>query len=270
VATRDQGPGAQSLDILEHRHRLQLEAMAVARDAIPTRWRQTRVDRSDLSRFLFEPADIVLAVGQDGLVANVAKYLRSQIIVGVNPDPAQYDGVLVRHAAADVADLLAAVAADRARIEDRTMVCASLDDGQQLLALNEVFLGHRTHQSARYRIQAGSVQERQSSSGVIVATGTGATGWAFSIRRQRAACGAPPAPCERRLSFYVREPFPSVSTAADLWDGDVAGDTALTVVSEMNDGGVVFGDGIEDDRLEFPWGASARVRIADRALRLAI
>ena len=63
------------------------------------------------------------------------------------------------------------------------MVEALRDDGQTLCCLNEVFVGHASHQSARYLIDAGGGVERQSSSGVVVTTGTGATGWARSIHR---------------------------------------------------------------------------------------
>src|SRR3546814_2424615 len=62
----------------------------------PTDWRQTHVRRADLDRFLFAPEDVIVAVGQDGLVANVAKYLDGQPVLGVNPAPDLYDGVLVR------------------------------------------------------------------------------------------------------------------------------------------------------------------------------
>ena len=34
--------------------------------AISTDWRRGAVERTDLDRFLFEPGDIVVAVGQDG------------------------------------------------------------------------------------------------------------------------------------------------------------------------------------------------------------
>ena len=106
-----------------------------------------------------------------------------------------------------------------------------VDDGQRLLALNELFLGVRTHQSARYRIIYMAREERQSSSGLIIATGTGATGWARSIRRERHSQLAMPAPADHRLAFFVREAFPSVATGTSLTEGTVARETPLRIVT---------------------------------------
>ena len=36
----------------------------------------------------------------------------------------------------------------------------------------------------------------------------------------------------------------------------------------MNEGGVVFGDGIEEDRIDFGWGRELVVRRAERSLHL--
>jgi hypothetical protein len=36
----------------------------------------------------------------------------------------------------------------------------------------------------------------------------------------------------------------------------------------MNEGGVLFGDGIEEDRLDFAWGTRARLAPAAEVLRL--
>jgi hypothetical protein len=256
------------------RHRVQEEALHVAAASIPLHWRRARVARADLDRFLFEPDDVIVAVGQDGLVANVAKYLRGQPVVGVNPSRALFDGVLVRHPPSHVRQLVEAAAAGAA-CEERTMVEATTADGQRLLALNEVFVGHRSHQSARYRLAFGDAAERHSSSGLIVCTGTGATGWAKSIAlRRRASTGTDgvtlPEPTARALSFLVREPWPSVTTGADLVDGRLEEGAALVVASEMNDGGVAFGDGVEQDALELPFGQVLTVRAASIALRLVV
>src|SRR5262245_45761026 len=45
------------------------------------------VERSFLANFLFAQGDVVLALGQDGLVANTMKYLEGQPLAGINPDP---------------------------------------------------------------------------------------------------------------------------------------------------------------------------------------
>ena len=71
-------------------------ALAEVGASIPLDWRRGSVERGDLDRFLFEPDDLVVVVGQDGLVANVAKYLDGQPVLGLNPAPDLYDGVLVR------------------------------------------------------------------------------------------------------------------------------------------------------------------------------
>jgi hypothetical protein len=252
----------RTLEEVDARHRALEAARAQVLAAIPPEWRRAAVLRPELDRFLFEPGDVVVVLGQDGLVANVAKYLDGQPVIGLNLEP----GVLVPHAPDAAADLLADVAAGRAALQRRTMAAARLDDGQTLLALNEVFVGHGSHQSARYTLAVGEREERQSSSGLIVATGTGATGWAASINRERRSPLALPAPEDRRLAFFVREPWPSPWTGTELDEGLLDG-TTLRVQAEM-EGGVVFGDGIEGDHLALDWGQRVEVGVAGATLQL--
>jgi NAD kinase len=258
----------QSLESIDRAHQLWLAAVNAVSQAIPVSWRRTSVSRPDLNRFVFEPSDLIVAVGQDGLVANVAKYLTEQNVVGINPDPVNYDGILVPHAPSAITKLFRAIGQERHEIESRCMVSVSVDDGQRLLALNELFLGHRTHQSARYHIGWEGTEEVQSSSGLIVATGTGATGWARSICIQRPEPPPLPGPTEPRLAFFARETFPSVGTGTSIQDGVIVENQRLTVVSQMNEGGVIFGDGIEDDRIDFHWGMTAAIEVADLRLHL--
>lgn len=251
----------------EGRHDALDQALAAVSAAIPLDWRRGDVERADLDRFLFAPDDLVAVVGQDGLVANVAKYLDGQPVVGVDPEPARNPGVLVRHAAAEAGAALRRAADGTARIESRVMVEAALDDGQALVALNEVFVGHPSHQSARYRLLAGDADEAQSSSGVIVGTGTGATGWCRSVWQQSGSGIRLPDPCEPRLAWFVREAWPSPATATSLVEGELGSGQRLRLVAQT-EGLVVFGDGIESDRLTVGWGQAVEVGVADRALRL--
>jgi hypothetical protein len=56
-----------------------------------------------------------------------------------------------------------------------------LSDGQRLLAFNDLYLGARTHVSARYTLRYGERADSQSSSGIIVSTGAGLSGWLSSV-----------------------------------------------------------------------------------------
>ncbi|MGZ3438980.1 MAG: hypothetical protein ACXVDD_05675 [Polyangia bacterium] len=259
----------QRLDELDARHALLESALHAVTAALPPKWRRARVLRHELDRFLFEPEDVVLAVGQDGLVANVAKYLRGQPVIGINPSTALNAGVLVRHPPQAAGDLLAMFARGELPCEERTMVQARLGDGQTLRALNEIFVGHRTHQSARYQLAFGDKSERHSSSGLIVVTGTGASGWARSIAERRTPAPALPGPLDRELGFLVREAWPSITTGTSLVDGCIRPGERLVVTSEMNDGGTVFGDGIEADRLELGFGQTVELECADEWMQLA-
>jgi NAD kinase len=258
----------QGLEASEAQDAAQRAAVVAVTAAIPIDWRSGQVEREDLDRFLFEPEDVIIAVGQDGLVANVAKYLDGQPVIGVNPDPSRYPGVLVRHPAEAVAGVLSAAAAGRAPLQRRTMVEARLDDGQSLVALNEVYVGHPSHQSARYRVQPpASRAERQSSSGLLAGTGTGATGWLRSAWQQRGSRLRLPAPDEPAVCWFVREPWPSPTSGTSLTEGLLQVGAELSVTAE-GDNLVAFGDGIEADSLHFSYGQQLTVRVAERTLNL--
>ncbi|HVM14728.1 MAG TPA: hypothetical protein VM287_10425 [Egibacteraceae bacterium] len=258
----------RDLDEVTARAEAARAALTEVAAAIPRDWRRGSVQRADLDRFPFTPDDIVVVVGQDGLVANVAKYLDGQPVLGVDPEPGRNSGVLVPHRPAAVAALLESLASGRAQLRRRTMVSAETDDGQVLHALNELYVGHPTHQSARYRLAVdGAVPERQSSSGVIVSTGTGATGWCASIVRTTASRVSMPAPEEPALAWFVREAWPSPATGVERTEGRLEDSDALRVMSET-DGLVVFGDGVEADRLVLAWGQSVALRVSPRRLCL--
>ncbi|MDA3649756.1 hypothetical protein LZ318_34785 [Saccharopolyspora indica] len=248
---------------LAERHERTTSAIARATAAVPVDWRRGVVERADVSRFLFAPDDVVVVVGQDGLVANAAKYLDGQPVIGIDPEPDRNAGTLVAHAPDDLPDLLRSTG----EVEERTMVQAQLDDGQRLLALNEIFVGHPGHQTARYELQPpGSGTEAQASSGVIVASGTGATGWCRSIALERGSGLRLPSPPEPRLVWFVREAWPSPATGTSMTEGELVGDElALTVQSDQL---VAFGDGIESDALTLTWGQQLRIGRAPAALRL--
>lgn len=238
--------------------------------------------REYLPTYDFERCAVVVVIGQDGLVANVAKYVGNVPIVGVNPDPSRFDGVLLPFGVANARPAVAKALKGDAAVREVTLAEALLQDGQRLLAFNDLFIGARSHVSARYKLNAGKASERQSSSGVLVSTGAGSTGWmssVYNMARGVAASLGTPVPEARRphldwgdraLLWAVREPFRSKVTGASLVCGRLGEGEALAVESEMGAGGVIFSDGVEEDFLEFTTGTIARIGVARQRARLVV
>lgn len=146
------------------------------------------------------------------------------------------------------------------------MVEAIVDDGQRLRALNEIFAGDRGHQSARYDLRVGGSVETQSSSGVVVGTGTGSSGWLASLWEQNRPGFGLPAATSGEIAYFVREAWPSGTTGTSLTAGLLAEGEGLELSARSTL--VVFGDGIERDFLRLEWGQGLTVRKAEGGLKL--
>ena len=151
------------------------------RRLIPKGVKQQVIDRGFLPQYTFDARDFVVTVGPDGLVVNAAKYLDGQPILAVNPDPEVIEGVLLPFQLKSLPGALAGTLYGELRIKQVSMAETTMNDGQRLLAFNDLFIGARSHVSARYRIEVDKQGEEQSSSGIIVSTGAGSTGWLRSV-----------------------------------------------------------------------------------------
>jgi NAD kinase len=270
----------QDFAAIEAEHRRHHAVLDGVRHQIPAGVKHHIIDRSFLPQYTFGN-DLVVTVGPDGLVVNTAKYLDTQPIVAINPDPDRIEGVLLPFTAASAKRALYAGLYTNAQTRDVTLAEAQLNDGQRLLAFNDLFIGARSHVSARYRIEVGGHQEAQSSSGVLVSTGAGSTGWLRSVYAGAArivtALGGTVHPSPERLPwdaktlvYAVREPWPSKTTGVTLVYGLITPQQPLVIHSEMAENGVIFSDGIESDYLVFTSGLTATVRIADRTAHLLL
>ncbi len=257
------------------------QSIAQTRRTLGELGRVQLVQRAFLPNFVFGEQDIVVALGQDGLVANTLKYLNGQPLVGVNPDPKRYDGQLLPFQVPQLDKVMREVLRGGRSKREVTMAEAKLNTGLSLCAVNDLFIGMKSHGSARYRIALGNTAENHSSSGVIVSTGLGSTGWfkslmagsmAVAVASGRAAATEPKDtsfPWEsNHLFFTVREPFPSNTTAAALVFGQVTAQQPLVIESLMGENGVIFSDGIEQDFIEFNSGTKATISISKRKGKL--
>ncbi len=233
----------------------------------------SHIDRSEISTYSFEFSKVIVVIGPDGLVANVAKYAPGIPIIGVNPDRNRYDGILVPFVDSQVFPLVQKVLDNRARTRRVTLAKVQTSDEQEMLAFNDFFVGANSHVSARYSLEFSGQSESQSSSGVLISTGAGSTGWMSSIfnmvnainaaNGNRSCDAMQMSPNDQRLFWCVREPFVSRSSTANQTCGVLEHGTELVLGSQMAENGTIFSDGIEEDFIEFNTGVIARISVAD-------
>lgn len=274
-----------SFDSYQSAHDAYAHSLDVLKSSLPRGVRSQFIDRSFLPNFLFGEHDLVVTLGPDGLVVNTAKYLSEQPLVALNPDPERIDGILLPITMDRAPQILEQSVRGRYGCMEITMARVDLNNGQRLYALNDLFIGQRTHLSARYRLRLGDRAEDQSSSGIIVSTGAGSTGWFRSILTGAAGVVEAFAATDDvratrdkyrfdwdadYLYFSVREPFVSRVSSAELVFGKIDQDERLEVVSQMPQNGVIFSDGIEDDYLPFTSGSIAQIGLAEKKLHLVM
>jgi NAD kinase len=268
--------GADFSDYLAEHHRYRA-AVARAEAVLRDLGRIQRLERRYLPNFVFGAEDGIVVLGQDGLVANALKYLDGQPVVGVNPDPRRWDGALLPFTIDDLPRLMPEALGRKRPIKTVTMAKATLNTGETLHAVNDLFIGQRSHVSARYQIAIAGRGEQQSSSGIIVSTGLGSTGWLKSIYAGWEAATrtllSPEAAVASDHSFpwdadylhyFVREPYPSRTTGATIVIGRIAHGESMSLASQMAENGVIFSDGIESDYLDFNSGSRATIAVAEK------
>ena len=260
--------------------RYQAAVRSVYRDLSGLGFPVREIDRSYLANFDFGRCVAVVVLGQDGLVANAAKYVGDLPVIGVNPDPAQYDGVLLPFQINEARAAVQRVLKQRHRVDKVTLAEVNTISGQRMLAFNDFFIGCKSHTSARYTLDVQHTCEAQSSSGVLVSTGAGATGWMSSIFNMAAgvsrfAGGSEIRPLtidrqDRRLMWAVREPFISRHSGGQHVMGILSDTDELVIGSQMPTEGVIFSDGIEHDFIEFNSGNIATFTVSSQQARLVV
>ncbi len=243
-----------------------------------------RIDWKQTPNYQFAPDDLVATVGQDGLIVNTLKYLGAQPIVGFNPEPERWDGVLAQFSCDEAATALERALEDELSQRLVTKATVRLSDGQSMTAVNDFFLGVSDHGSARYLLEHEGRSESQSSSGLIVSTPLGRTGWLQSVingssgilslmrggKRIVVKSGSRGEWDDEALHFAVREPYASVSSGVELVFGMIGGGSSLVAESRMGEKGIIFSDGMQSDFLEFNYSVRAEFSISPAKGRVLV
>ncbi|MEM9404290.1 MAG: NAD+ kinase, partial [Pseudomonadota bacterium] len=151
--------GGHAFEAIQSAHDRYRHIVTAVVESLGSQQKVQVIDRSIVPQFTFADDDLVVTIGQDGLVSNTAKYLQGQPMFAINPDPERYDGVLLPFQPTDFAGNLAAAIRGEMNSAEVTLARARSSNGQELLAFNDFFIGARSHVSARYEIAVGGHTE---------------------------------------------------------------------------------------------------------------
>lgn len=264
----------------EKEHEIFHSSLSTVQRNLSTILKNKIVERNFLPSFIFNDNQVIITVGQDGLVANTAKYVKQIPIIAINPDQERFDGILLPFNPDNFVLAIEKVISKNYNSKITSFAEAKLNDGQRLLAFNDLFIGATSHVSARYKITHNDKTEEQSSSGIIISTQAGSTGWLSSIfnmsfgiqnfikkdnsKKKYVKLK------DNQLIFAVREPFASKRTQVETTAGIITERSKLIIQSFMPNNGLIFSDGIETDFLKFNSGSIATIGIAKEKVNLVL
>ncbi|WP_394749972.1 NAD(+)/NADH kinase [Spongiimicrobium salis] len=271
----------EDFEFYEKEHNTFYHSLGQVEKAISGLFKYKILFRSFLATYMFAEGDLIVVLGQDGLVANTAKYVNGLPIVALNPDEERYDGILLPYNPRTFLSAIKSWVNGSYESKKITMAKAQLNDGQELLAFNDFYIGAASHVSSRYHLEFKGERENQSSSGIIVSTGAGSTGWISSVfnmtnnvnqyfysQKKEFSTGLNWE--DDKLLFVVREPFLSKMSQIDLGYGIIQRGRKLKIESKMPAKGVIFSDGIEADFLNFNSGSIVEIGIAKEKANLIV
>jgi NAD kinase len=130
----------------EREHEVFQQSLSAIQKQLTTVVRNKVIDRSYLPSFIFKGnIPFVLVIGQDGLVANTAKYVGGIPVIAVNPEPKRFDGMLLPFTPADFLEAVEHVMVGKYPARKVALAEVRLNDGQRLLAFNDLFIDAATH-----------------------------------------------------------------------------------------------------------------------------
>src|SRR3989338_8057803 len=193
------------------------------------------VERDLLKAHHVNGRNFIIAVGGDGTFLKSAQFIKDNtLIMGVNSDVKSKEGFYMHCSKIDFEEKLKMIKDGKFDIVKLLRLEAKID-GKLIddLALNEFYFGaDKSYLTSRYTLSAGNKKEYQRSSGVIIATPTGAMAWAKAAGVKTTS--------KPECQFIVREPFEfKLFKDYRLKKGTIKKDECIYIKSEMNEGMIV-------------------------------
>ena len=211
--------------------------------------------------------DLVIAFGGDNSFQLISHYIREAPIMGINSDPERSTGALCAWSASRLEEVVSAIKNSAFTIENWTKLDATIDGVPLTQATSEYFFGEdrRKDMSRHVMVYRGKTFE-QKSSGIIIATGAGSTGWYDSAGRYIFQKSNKVPKTEQRAVFVITEPYHP--KADDVLAGELLPGEVLVIYSLNDAKGYATTDSWEE--YDFSRGKKAAIQLSDTPLRVAV
>lgn len=205
--------------------------------------------------------DLVITVGGDGTFLDASHSIVSESdearrvpLFGVNSAPESSFGNYCNATASNFEIMLARIVSGKEYCHDLTRLVASIDGVRvDIPVLNEVFVaGPNAAATARYDLSVGGETSSQRSSGLIIATATGTTGFLHSAGGKVIALNT------RKFAYQVLARFGLPDDRNTLNAGYVPFDQVLEVESTMNIGKIY----IDGPHAEYAFNRGSRLVVS--------
>jgi NAD kinase len=219
----------------------------------------------------------VIALGGDDFLKLASQFVKDTPVLGVNSDPSFSHGVLLSTHIDQIQQVICALESGHYRIEPWARIQLTIDGHELSPALNDVVLGKRDfRQMSRHELEFRGERIIQRSSGILVASGAGSTGWFSSAglylgREDRSFPREAP-----YLRFELREPQVRIATEDGIrsvslpphTEGTLLPGESLRITSLNDDDGIASRDSI--DTIPFQRGAVAEISLSSTPLNMII
>lgn len=218
------------------------------------------ISRDEFTNDIATRADLVIAFGGDNHFQYVSHFINDKLILGINSDPVSSEGALTYFTVDSFSNELNNIKAGKYNIEEWTRLGVYFNGNYVGLATSEVFIGEKERKNmSRHILEFGKKKEEQKCSGLIVATGTGATGWYDSSCRYLYENGNKFSKIESSGRFLITEPYNGKHSNYSMLEGKLNINEELLIHSLNDSSGIVTLDCIEE--YKFNRGAHVKVKI---------
>jgi len=204
--------------------------------------------------------DLIITLGGDGTFLEATRYVKNQIIIGINSSPSFSVGKLCTGTIHNFEKIIQCIVQKRFSINLWPKLRLALEDHVRPIdCVNDILISHSNPAAmSRYYLKIGKIKEEQRNSGLWVATGAGSSG------AIRSAGGKLIKIRSKSIQYMPRELYYGFSKNYRHKGGILGPKKTLTVTSLMR-GGVIFIDGTHY-KLKFPFNSTVKVSLSPNAL----